>query len=165
MNTENNKNSRRKIIIIIVAATIVLAITGFIFYKAIDKFTGDDEVRTPANNVTIFSCHMLQTLSDSDIDRIEKIAKSVAGDKFIDIDTKGIPLTKASSLTDINGEKIEAGDKVRIIFSVLTETELNDVIAALIKEYKLDEKLNGDDIGNLMERYNMYRAEYDGSKK
>ena len=170
MNTGNDTNTNIKskknigtktIIIIIAAAIVIVGGTGFIFYKSIFRFFGFNDGAPKENNVTVIKCHMFMTLTDSDIEGIKKVVTDAVGDKVLEIKKGDIPLAKAQFITDENGGAVNVGDIVYITFSILSDEELSKAVTALVGAYKLDEKVPGMDISDIMEINNIYRSEYD----
>ena len=160
-NTKSKKNISVKIIIIIVAAAVVLAGTGFVIFKAVKKFRGNDEPMEVLveDNVTFFKCHMFQTITDSDLDDIKKAITDTVGDKVLSISKGEIPLAKTQFMTDENDELIDAGDVVEIILSFLDNDEKGKMFTAVITAYKLNEKC--DDINDIFEIKDGHRGDYD----
>jgi len=162
-NTKSKKNTSVKIIIIIVAAVVVLACAGFVIFKAVKKFRGNDgpsEVLLE-DNVTMFKCHMFKTLTDADLDEIKKVITDSVGDKVLSISKSDIPVAKTQFITTIIDENIEVadvGDAVEVLLSLLDSDEKLKVFAAVVDGYKLDEKC--DNINDIFEIKSGYRADY-----
>ena len=142
------KNSNFKIIIIIVAAAIILAGVGFVIYRAIDRFVREDEpvevVTVP--NVTMFRFYMGRTVTDAELDEIKEVVGGVVGaNRVLEINKGGIFRERF----DAEGNQLDMGDSITIIFSVLEEGEWGTVFGALVDQYDITPDLHLEGIENI----------------
>jgi len=136
----NTKNSKFKTIIIIVAAAIILAGVIFVVYKAVDRFTREEvppeDIDPPSANITVFKFFMGRTVTDSEIDEIrETVADAVGANKVLNI-------SKAASFSlpdvyDKEGDIVDMGDGIDIIFSLLDDDEKGNAFGALADKYEI----------------------------
>ncbi|MCL2096890.1 MAG: hypothetical protein FWH10_08315 [Oscillospiraceae bacterium] len=131
----NTKNGSFKIIIIIIVSAVILAGVGFVIYKAANRFANDvsdngGEGVATAPNVTLFRFYMGRTVEDSEITEIRELL----GDIVLDI-IKNEDFFPPHNNYDENGEEIDMGDGVTIIFRVLDDGEKTDIFAWLAKKY------------------------------
>ena len=148
------------IIAIIAAAAIILATAGLLVYKFILKKPVEEPERKE-NNVTVFRCHMAQSLTDADLAAIKETVTKAVGDKVLDIYVDEIPLPGINNIYDEDGEPVYFGDLAVIIFSVLSEEEYNKMAGALVNKFELGTKFEEKYLSKIMSIDTQYRAEYD----
>jgi hypothetical protein len=133
----NTKKSNLKIIIIIVVSAVILAGAGFVIYKAIDIFTREDavvDVDPIQPNVTLFRFYMGRDIADAELDDIREIAGGAVGaDKVLDISQGAI----FPDVYDTEGNIVDMGARITIVFSVLEEAEWGAVFGALVDKYEI----------------------------
>ena len=134
-NTQNKTNKNLIILIILLVSVIVLIFMGIIVYKFIKKDTMQEADRTP--NITLLKCNLGRSIGDSDLIKIEEIARGIIGDNFIKIEKNPGMLPKTGFPTFENGEEIvsDVGDSITITFRLIETEAQNDVITAIANEY------------------------------